>query len=209
MIVFPTGRPRVLRPRFPCSASQAQCPYWTGSGRSSKYLCRIAASSRGVGSPPASTFAVSPGIARDSREHQHACDEDDDDRRPRLPEQERAHHPSILPRPAPKPQRPPMWGPRAHNARVRDGSAHVTPAVDMPSVEQATFAAFEVGEDRPTALAARRKRGAGLLVASSRCGRGVRSSLAAPRSSRGRVRRRGRRRLLPVRRLRALRAAPG
>src|SRR5215471_10093686 len=63
-IVCATESSRWSTPRSPWSASQTQCTYWTGSGRSSMYLWRIAASSAGSRLSAPSAIAGSPGIAR-------------------------------------------------------------------------------------------------------------------------------------------------
>ncbi len=66
-IVCATGSSRWSTPRSPCSASQIQCAYCTGSGRSSRYLWRTAASTAGSRFSAPSAIAGSPGIARTPR----------------------------------------------------------------------------------------------------------------------------------------------
>src|SRR4051794_27513498 len=66
-IVCATDSSRWSTPRSPRSASQIQCAYCTGKGRSSMYLCRICASSAGSRFSAPSAIAGSPGIARTPR----------------------------------------------------------------------------------------------------------------------------------------------
>src|SRR6266545_4834292 len=66
-IVWAIGSSRWSAPRSPCTASHNQCPYCTGSGRSSRYLWRTAAITSGSRFSAPSAIAGSPGIARTPR----------------------------------------------------------------------------------------------------------------------------------------------
>ena len=60
-----TGMPvRIELPKSPWTARSTYCPNCTGSGRSSPYSARMAASASGERSSPASASAGSPGSAR-------------------------------------------------------------------------------------------------------------------------------------------------
>ena len=82
-------------PRSPCSASQIQCAYCTGSGRSSRYLWRIGGEHRRVAVLGAERDRRVAGDRTHAEEDEHARGNEHDEGGSHLAKEEAAHRPSV------------------------------------------------------------------------------------------------------------------